>query len=284
MLTFGRNLTGFGLVNYFARNLDNLLIGRYWGPSQLGLYARAYQLLLLPIDQISSPITAVAVPALSRLADSPERYRRAYLRILQKIAMLTMPLMALLVMTSDWVVELVLGPRWLGVSPIFALLGIVGIIQPVAGTTGWLFITQSRPDDMFRWGLVGGSLTIVAICAGLPWGATGVAASYSLVSLVIVTPALWWFTGRKGPVRTLDFYRTVALPTAAVITVTLALLVFRQSVTIHGTFLKLLAAVAISSVVSLSVFATSRGGREALRDAKVSFLLMLPTGKGRAIR
>jgi PST family polysaccharide transporter len=60
----------------------------------LGLYAKAYQLLLLPLDQINSPITAVAVPALSRLADDAERYRQAYLRILEKIAVMAMPMMA----------------------------------------------------------------------------------------------------------------------------------------------------------------------------------------------
>ena len=82
MLAFGRNLTGFAVINYFARNLDNLLIGKVWGSQQLGLYAKAYQLLLLPIDQINSPIGAVALPALSRLSDSPEKYRQAYLRIM----------------------------------------------------------------------------------------------------------------------------------------------------------------------------------------------------------
>src|SRR2546430_13623805 len=101
-------------VNYFARNLDNVLLGRYWGASQLGLYSRGYQLMTLPIDQINGPITTVAVPALSRLADSPERYRQAYLRIIEKIAMVTMPLMAFLIMTSDWVVEVALGPRGQG--------------------------------------------------------------------------------------------------------------------------------------------------------------------------
>ena len=111
MLAFGGNLTGFGVVNYFARNLDNLLIGRYWGPEQLGLYARAYQLLLLPIDQMITPITAVAVPALSRLKDSPERYRQAYLRLLEKVALLTMPIMAFMIVSSDWLVAIVLGPE-----------------------------------------------------------------------------------------------------------------------------------------------------------------------------
>src|SRR4029077_17468142 len=94
MLLFGGNLTGFSVINYWARNLDNLLIGRVWGAAQLGLYSRAYQLLLLPVNQITVPITAVAMPALSRLVDSPERYRRAYVRILAKLAMVTMPLMA----------------------------------------------------------------------------------------------------------------------------------------------------------------------------------------------
>src|SRR2546430_6885107 len=46
-------------VNYFARNLDNVLLGRYWGASQLGLYSRGYQLMTLPIDQINGPITTV---------------------------------------------------------------------------------------------------------------------------------------------------------------------------------------------------------------------------------
>ena len=46
MLVFGRNLTGFSIINYFARNLDNMLIGKFWGSQQLGLYAKAYQLLL----------------------------------------------------------------------------------------------------------------------------------------------------------------------------------------------------------------------------------------------
>ncbi|HWW75239.1 MAG TPA: lipopolysaccharide biosynthesis protein, partial [Pyrinomonadaceae bacterium] len=45
LLGFGGNLTGAAVVNYFARNLDNMLIGRFWGGWQLGLYAKAYQLL-----------------------------------------------------------------------------------------------------------------------------------------------------------------------------------------------------------------------------------------------
>src|SRR5260370_31966631 len=119
MLRFGGNFTGFSTINFFSRNLDNLLIGRFWGAQQLGLYSRAYQLMMLPIDQINEPVSSVAIPSLSRLTDSPESYRRAYLRMLEKIALLTMPCVVLLVVTSDWVVRIVLGSQWSGAIRIF---------------------------------------------------------------------------------------------------------------------------------------------------------------------
>jgi len=266
MLAFGANLTGFSFVNYFARNLDNLLIGRYWGASQLGLYSRGYQLMTLPIDQINGPITTVAVPALSRLADSPERYRKAYLRIIEKLAMVTIPLMVFLIMTSDWLVEVVLGPRWQGVSPIFALLGFAGILQPIASTTGWLFVTQGRTSDMFRWGLIGCTLTVGSILVGLPWGALGVAASYSFTSLAVVIPLLFWFVGRSGPVRTRDIYRTIGPSIAMVPIVMLVLFVVRRSLADTDTLLSLSVALGATGCVALFVLYISPSGRAAIRD------------------
>jgi PST family polysaccharide transporter len=154
MLAFGGNLTGFGVINYFARNLDNALIGRYWGSQQLGLYGKAYQLLLLPIDQINAPITAVAVPVLSRLVDSPDRYRHAYLRILEKVA----PLTATHGLHDRW-----LPTGWCG-SPVVlvrnggceqALRSYSGVADGstcICLAAGWLFISQARTNDRLRWG------------------------------------------------------------------------------------------------------------------------------------
>jgi O-antigen/teichoic acid export membrane protein len=279
MFTFGRNLTGFQVVNYFSRNLDNMLIGKFWGSLQLGLYAKAYQLLLLPIDQINSPIAAVAVPALSRLADSPERYRKAYLRILQKVALLTMPAMAFMIACSDWIVTLVLGPQWIGASRIFALLGIVGLVQPIANTTGWLFMTQGRTHHMFQWGLISASIIVVSIIVGLPWGAIGVAASYSSAFLVIITPLLFWFVARHGPVRAMDFYRAVAPVAGAALCVLATLLVVRRWMSITQPVNGLLIGFAITLVATLLVLSLSPEGRMVLRDFKQMFALLIRKGE-----
>jgi O-antigen/teichoic acid export membrane protein len=279
MLGFGGNFTGFSVVNYFARNLDNMLIGRFWGSQALGLYAKAYQLLLLPLDQVSYPVTTVAVPALSRLNSEPERYRRAYLRILEKIAMLTMPGIALMVATADWVVLVVLGPQWAGAARIFMLLGVAAIVQPSANTVGWLFITQGRMRQMFKWGLIGTSITVLSFVAGLPWGAVGVAASYALVNVFVVIPLLLRFVGREGPVRAADFYRAVAPSACAALCVLAALFAFRRWGGVERPLVGLAVAFVIASATALLVLYALPAGRRALRDFHNVYVMLRKRGE-----
>ena len=283
MLSYGGNLTGFNVMNFFSRNLDNALIGKFWGPHQLGVYSRAYQMLLLPMQQINAPLAAVAVPTLSRLADTPERYRAAYLRILEKIVMITMPLGALMIATSDWMVLLLLGPQWRETGRIFMLLGIAALIQPVAKTSWWLFSTQGRTKDLFHWGLIGGSIAVVSILAGLPWGATGVAASYAVSDLCVATPLLFWYIGRRGPIRAADFYRTIA-PAAVAALCSLAVLFacrpWLEALSGMGPGLipKLSVAFAVTLVVSVLVFSALPAGRLAMRNLKDTLLLLVKRG------
>lgn len=280
MLSYGGNFTGTNLMNYFSRNLDNTLIGKFWGAQQLGLYAKAYQILLLPIQQIAGPVANVAMPALSRLADSPERFRKAYLNIIEKLAMITMPGVVFMIVTSDWLVLFLLGPQWTETGRIFMLLGIAAVIQPVSRTCWWLFATQGRARDMFHWSLIGGAIAIISIIAGLPWGAVGVAASYAVVDLCLYTPLLFWFVGRNGSVRAGDFYRTIAPSACASLCALAVLVVSRQWLAmIHPAILRLGLAFAITAIVSLIVFAILPAGRLAIQNFKEIFLLLVRNKK-----
>lgn len=280
MLSYGGNFTGTNLMIFFSRNLDNALIGKVWGAQQLGLYAKAYQILLLPIQQISSPVANVAMPALSRLADSPERFRKAYLNIIEKLAMITMPGVVFMIATSDWLVVFLLGPQWIETGRIFMLLGIAAVIQPVSRTCWWLFATQGRARDMFHWSLLSGAIAIVSIIVGLPWGAVGVAASYAISDLCLYTPLLFWFVGRRGAIRAGDFYRTIAPSVCASICSLAVLFVSRQWLgMIHPVILRLGVAFALTAVVSLLVFAALPAGRLAIQNFKEIFLLLLRNKK-----
>ena len=80
LLGYGLPLMGFNFVNYFSRNLDNLLIGKYLGATQLGYYDVAYRSLLFPLSNVSAVIGRVMFPALSHLDDDKARVRAAYIR------------------------------------------------------------------------------------------------------------------------------------------------------------------------------------------------------------
>jgi len=86
MLSYGADVTGFNIMNYWTRNLDRVLIGKFCGASQLGFYAKAYQFLIFPINQLRAPIFSVATPVLSSLQKDPDNYRRYMQRLMSILA------------------------------------------------------------------------------------------------------------------------------------------------------------------------------------------------------
>jgi O-antigen/teichoic acid export membrane protein len=274
MLAFGRNVTGYATLNVFARNFDTLVLGRYWGPQNLGLYNKSQMVLSIPTDQMNEPFSSVAIPALSRLTDSPERYREAYVRILEKVALLTFPAVAMLMAASDWVVRILLGPQWTDSARLLVVLGIATMFQPVVSSVNWLFITQGRTRHMFQWAVISAPLSIITIAIGLPWGPLGVAISYIAGRLLLIDHLLYWFIGRTGPVRTSDIYRTI-IPIAAASGFGFAgALGFRRVVPISNPLLGCVATgLVVALVTYLSLFVIP-AGRRALSDIR-SVLRML---------
>lgn len=276
MLSFGGNITGYALINYVSKNCDSLIVGRMFGPQVLGLYTKAVQLLSLPTDQINEPLSTVSIPALSRLADSPERYRQAYLRIMEKVIMVTMPAVMLMLATADWLVLIILGPQWIDSAKILVLMSVAGLFQPVAATGGWLLVSQGRVRDMLRWSLINAPISILSIVAGVPWGVVGVAASFSLGRILVAIPLLFWFVGRSGPVRMGDFYRLLAPFTGASVCALLACITFRRFVPIENLIVGFIACGMIVAISTPVFLALMPAGRKALADIKNSMLLLLP--------
>lgn len=276
MLTFGGQVTGYSIINYLSKNLDNLLIGKFWGAQNLGLFSKAGQLVALPSDQIDEPLATVAVPVLSRLEDSPERYRRVYFRMLEKVMLLAMPAITLVIVSADSVVQLVLGSQWTGASRIVFFLGIAAFFQPVLNTMGWLFLSQGRSREMLQWSMISAPISIASILCGLPWGPVGVAASYSLTRVVIVNPLVYWMMGRSGPVRTKDLYGHLIPFILASVAAFVACLAFRSFVVLNSTILNIVVSGAVILGTTLAFLLLFPVGRSALLDVKYLLFFLRP--------
>ncbi|MER9672023.1 lipopolysaccharide biosynthesis protein [Mesorhizobium sp. M0208] len=264
ILSFGANLTGFNLANFFSRNLDNILIGKYSGAIELGYYDRAYKLLLFPLQNINQPLTRVMVPLLSRIHEDKARFRDIYVRTNWMLAAVTMPGIAALTLTSDQVVGLLFGERWAAVAPIFAWLGIASLIQSVSSTTGWIFICQGKTKTMFHWGIYSSLTTVAAFIIGLHWGAVGVAAAYAISGYVLRVPVLAVLVHRVGPVTAADFLIMQGL---FIVSSLLAWSVYRElpaSLTGQSDLLAVVLAVALNYSIGLILMLALRQSRSAL--------------------
>lgn len=179
-LTFGLNVTLFNVINYVSRNLDNIIIARVCGASALGIYAKAYGLMLLPLSQIMDPLASVAMPLFSRLQDDPARLRSAFLRFVSLLAMATLPPIAVALCLSDEIIFVFLGGQWAGAVPIFQTLGLCALAQPLLRACGLLLLSTGQHSKMLRIAFAFATATTVSFVVGVWFGPIGVARAYAL--------------------------------------------------------------------------------------------------------
>jgi O-antigen/teichoic acid export membrane protein len=206
LVSFGVHLSGFNALNYAARNVEKMLIGWYWGAGPVGLYNNADRILLLPIQQINTPLTSVAVPALSRVQNDPDRYRAYYRRGVLLTVTAGMPIVVFLLVAAKKTVLAFLGPQWVDAVPIFRALGPAAFIGTFNVATGWVFVSLGTTRRQLHWGIFSTVAILLAYFVGLPHGPIGVAFAFSASLIVLRLPSvIYCFRGTFLSVRDLWF-------------------------------------------------------------------------------
>ena len=195
--SFGAGLTTFNIANFAARNADYFLVGRTLGPRELGFYALAYRIMLVPLQLVTSVVNRVMFPSLARVRDDPERVRRVYLAGVGATAFAAFPVGFGLAATAQVLIPTLLGPQWSDAIPVAIILSVVGVLQAVGGSVGPVFLATGRVRSMATWGIGSSILVVSAFLIGLSWGIMGVAAAYLLASVVLVYPS---FRLALGPI------------------------------------------------------------------------------------
>ncbi len=188
-----RSAVGFGgyvaasyAVFNWIRNIDNVLVGWYWGAGPLGLYSRAFNLLVLALNQITGPTSNVAIPAFSRVQGESEVFARYYLRIMNLIGWVSASLFGFLFVAAEPVIVIILGEKWRGAVPVFQILTISAIGQMLLESSLWILISRGQSARLFRLMLLMTPFVVVGILIGLPFGIKRVALSLSLTLLAII--------------------------------------------------------------------------------------------------
>jgi PST family polysaccharide transporter len=276
LLKMAAHVSSAQVTNYLSRNADNVLIGWYWGDHWLGLYDQAYKLLVLPMQQLGQPLNSVLLPMLSRLDGQPGAYRAAYVRVLEKVTLATVPLACAMIALPETIVRIALGPRWLEAAPIVACLGIAMVYQPLSMALGSLLTSQKRSGLLASTGLVSAALTVLSFVIALPYGPVAVAASYAISGALVRVPLIYWMIGKEGPVRTRDQVRMLlpSLWCGAWLVAAYGGLAAVPALK-DEPFALLAAAAAVTVPVMLATLAALPSGRATMRDSVALTRLVL---------
>ncbi len=183
---FSANMTGFQIINYFGRNIDQLLIGKFLGSQALGYYSLAYKLMLLPLQNISWMIARVMFPAFSKIQADIHKVRSNYLRLIKAISLVSFPLMILLFLLSPELIRVFWGQKWEPVVMLIRILCFCGMVQSLGTNIGNILLSQGRADLQLKLQMLGTIIVVLSVLLGLNWGIIGVAICYTGQSILWV--------------------------------------------------------------------------------------------------
>jgi O-antigen/teichoic acid export membrane protein len=209
MAGFSSYMVGHRVLYYLQVNGDRFLIGKYIGTAALGVYAVAYNTMLVPASKIGGPLQRLLSPAFCRMQDEPERIAAAWARVTRLMAAVTVPALAGLVVVAPEFVPVVLGDKWLEAVPIVQILAWVGIVQALQTLNNDILMARDRTRTIFRFTVVLTSAHLIAFIVGLHWGVIGVAVAYA-ISTTLVEPAQSVLAARALGVSPMIFFRSVA--------------------------------------------------------------------------
>jgi len=204
MVKFGSCLSISQVSNFISGNCDKLIIGHNLGPGPLGIYNRAFQLLLMPMDQLYGPVSSVFLATLSRLAGEPDKYRKAVRQIGDLLVMAITPLAAVSIVLSSEIVSIFLGDAWAEAASTFRTLAVVALVLPINYLGAIILQSSGRTDVMMKWAPVSMIISITSIFIGVPWGLIGIATAWAIGVITIRTPLFYLIISRSTKVSFFD--------------------------------------------------------------------------------
>jgi PST family polysaccharide transporter len=165
------------------------------GSGALGFYKKAYDLFVLPANQLLSPIAAVVIAALSRSNRNLTQYRRFFIAGISILAFAGMGIGADLTLIGKDLIRFLLGPGWETSGRIFTYFGPGIGVMLIYSTNVWIHMSIGRADRGFRWGIVEFAVTALLFVAALPFGPAAIAIAWTVSYWVLIIPA-FWYAGR----------------------------------------------------------------------------------------
>lgn len=185
---FGSFQMGERFLNFFNRQVDLILIGKFLGAEALGVYDVIKRLLSRPYQLINPIINKISFPVLSIVQDDDIKVKNYYLKQLNYICTLNFSIYLFLFFNASQVLELILGPEWVAYQDLFMLMALYFLIYSSGNPVGTLLLSRGLPALGFYWNLVTMIMISSFVFFGLNYGLKGTATALLIAQCILFIP------------------------------------------------------------------------------------------------
>ncbi|SGZ05352.1 lipopolysaccharide biosynthesis protein [Moritella viscosa] len=161
---------GFNILNFFSRNLDTLLVAKFFGVTTVGFYEKTYQVMRYPLQLFTFAITPALQPVLTKYKSQPDIVFTAYYRLAYKLAVLGILTATIMFWYADDIIFILFGSQWFAVSELLKILALSIPVQMVLSSTGGLYQAMGATKQMFYCGIFSSVVNVSAIIFGVYMG------------------------------------------------------------------------------------------------------------------
>lgn len=193
MLGYSMGQFGFNVVNYFARNLDNILVGKVMGAEALGFYDKAYKLTTFPVMYLTGVISGTLHPILAEHQDDVGYIYDRYVPVVRFLSLAAAFVTPFFCFSAREIVALMFGDAWGSSVVPLALLSLSMWFQMTSSSCGAIYLSIGRTDVMLKSSLIFVPVQVAAILVGVLSGNLDVCALLVAMSFVVKFLIEYWF-------------------------------------------------------------------------------------------
>nr|WP_294860857.1 MOP flippase family protein [uncultured Fluviicola sp.] len=187
-LNFGLFQMGDKFLNYFALQMDTILIGKIMGIEILGVYNIAKDLTSKPYMIINPIITRVTFPVMSKINHDIPKLKLIFLQTLNYLSYINILIYLLIILLAEPIVLVLFGSKWVDAIPLIQILALTYVFRSFGNPSGSLLLSLGAAKQAFIWNLLVFILYPVSIFSGSYWGLIGIAIGTCILQVVLFIP------------------------------------------------------------------------------------------------
>lgn len=188
----------FSSINYFASNMDTLLVGKSMGEEKTGLYDKAYQLMTYPMTMFAGIITPVLHPVLSGYQADRKLLYGYFIKILRILLYFSIFVSCVCYFAPGEIIGILYGGNWEAAVRPFQILSLSIVTKMCNSITGSFFQTLGRTQVLFKTGLISTVLIVLFTIAGIFGGTLECVAAFVSAGYILNFWLAFYFLIKEG--------------------------------------------------------------------------------------